>query len=341
MESSKDSTRHTARKNAAKALSERTGMTYTAALRHVTRNGQDRQPRHRWVLTDDVRAWFAGQGWRGIAYPDLYDWLDEEVNPVYECDWCAEDGDAREVDSSLRLVISTYDPDLSPQTAHVATHKYHAACQPSSISWIYKIDIPAGPQRIGLPASTAPDMVGEFDLDVRPVLTPGDQWGQEQAVLLLTAHVVEDHDEGAGPWLSELQLQLGQGFGADWSLRIVTDYPSQLAPQWIALRTGLGDDDGAPHLVLSAVSLPAEWVALARRDQRVMVVLGPCTRHWREFEVSGPVEDELLDDLRGDGPDVLVGCVCSALVPWQVEALFDADSFVAGAVRVAADSEGH
>lgn len=341
MESSKDRARHTARKNAAKALSVGTGMTYTAALRHVTRSGQDRKPRHQWVLTEDVRAWFAGAGWRGVAYPDLYDWLDEDVSAVYECDWCDEDGDARAVDSSIALVISAYDPDLSPQTLHVGTRKYHARCRASSISWIRRVDIPAGPARLSLPAAGAADVVGQFDLDVRAVLASDDEWGQEQAVLLLSARVVEDHDQGAGPWLSQLQLQLGQeGFGADWSLRIVTDYPSQLAPQWIALRTGPGDDDGAQHLVLSAVSLPAEWVTLARRDQQVTVVLGPCTRHWQEPGVSGPVEDELLEEWRGEGPDAGLECRCTALSPEQVAALIEADSFVAGPVRVAADSQG-
>jgi hypothetical protein len=38
-------------------------------------------------------------------------------------------------------------------------------------------------------------------------------------------------------------------------------------------------------------------------------------------------------------PNMLVGCLCSTLLPGHVVALLQADSFVAGAVRVAEDSE--
>lgn len=71
-DSSATSGRHTARKQAARELAGRTGMKYTEALRH----GAQRTPR--WGL-----------------------------DPVYECDWCAEHGDAREVDSSIRLRPTT------------------------------------------------------------------------------------------------------------------------------------------------------------------------------------------------------------------------------------------
>src|SRR6516162_5797738 len=90
--------RHTARKNAARDLHDRTGMPYAAALRHVTRTEGPWQPRHRWIITDDLRDWIDGRTWRGVGYPDLRAWLDNEVSPAFDCDWCDEPGDAREED---------------------------------------------------------------------------------------------------------------------------------------------------------------------------------------------------------------------------------------------------
>jgi hypothetical protein len=48
--------RHTARKNADRELSARTGMPYAAALRHVTGTEGPWQPRHRWILTFPVKS---------------------------------------------------------------------------------------------------------------------------------------------------------------------------------------------------------------------------------------------------------------------------------------------
>lgn len=340
--------RHTARKNAARALAADAGISYTAALRQITQAAEGRQPRHRWILTDDVRAWFAGEGWRGIRYPDLYNWLDDEVKPTFDCDWCGEHGDARKVDSSISLTIAVYDPDLSPATEHLFTHKYHAACKPSSIRWARPspITIPAGPQRIAVPSSARPEQVAEIELDMRPLVAAGDDEHDEVAVLLLTARVVDDLGQGAAPWLTEFGLFLNQqGFGqpgslagtrpAEWSLRVESDPVSQ----WVALRTATADVGGVRHLLLSALDLPTEWAELVRRDREVTVVVGPCTSHWDEPGVAvGAVGDELLEEYRDTDPDVAGGCLCSALTAEQVDELLDA-SFVMGQIRVVSDEE--
>jgi hypothetical protein len=343
-----NSGRNTARKNSARARAAETGISYTAALRQVTQAAEGRQPRHRWVLTGEVRAWFAGTGWRGIRYPDLYDWLDNDVKPTYDCDWCGEPGDARKVDSSISLTIAAYDPDLSPATEHLFTHKYHATCKPSSIRWARPspINIPAGPQIIGLPSSARPDQAAEIELESRPLVSAGDDEHDEQAVLLLTARVVKDLGHGAATWLTEFGLFLSQhGFGqpssladtrpAEWSLRIETDPTAQ----WVALRTATVDDGGARHLLLSALDLPTAWVELARRDREVTVVVGPCTSHWDEPGAAvGEVGGELLDEYRDTDPDEPSGCRCAALTADQVDELLDA-SFVMGQIRVIADEE--
>ncbi len=345
--------RHTARKNAARELAARTGMPYTAALRHVTQAATPREPRHRWLLTGELRAWLAGETWRGVAYGDLYDWLDNEVDPAYLCDWCSEPGNAAEADSSISLVVTAYDPDLSPATMHLATRKYHAACRPSSVSWVRKIDIPHGPQRIGLPASVKPEAIGEFELDARALLHRGYEDQAAQAVLLVTARVVEDHRQGARAWLSELQLHLnGEGFGhpesltraagTDWSLRIVTGYPSSLAPQWIALRTSPDETGSSQHMFLAALDLPADWVEVARQDGQVAVVIGPCVNHWDLISVPGEFVDEMDEAAAGTGGQPSgpgAGCGCSALTANQVAELVYAGVFVAGPVRVTAGGE--
>jgi hypothetical protein len=341
--------RHTARKNAARDLSERTGIPYAAALRHVTRAETPWQPRHRWVLTDDVRAWLDGETWRGIGYPDLRDWLDTQVSPAYECDWCGEEGDAREADSSICLVVTAWDPDLSPAAQHIFTYKYHSACQPSSVRRVNRADIPSGLQRIALPASIKPEVAGEFDLDTRALLAPGlDDGGQPRAVLLVTARVAEDHGHGARPWLTVLELHLnGEGLGhpdslagdeCEWSVRVVTGYPSERAPQWIALRTGQGEDGVFQHLLLSALDMPEGWAEAARRDGRVAVAVGPCTAHWDDVAgIPWEVADE-VDDLRGSflvtEAARAAGCACAALTADHVDGLIDAGAFITADVRV-------
>ncbi len=341
--------RHTARKNDARALAARTGMPYTVALRQVTQNTEHRDPQHRWILTEELRAWFRGDGWRGVGYPNLYDWLDTQVRPTYECDWCGEPGDARTVDSSISLLITAYDPDLSPATGHVGTRKYHATCKPSSIEWLQRADIPTGPQIIALPAHAKPEMEGEFELTARALLTTGhdDEDGHwNQAVLLVTARVIEDHGQGVRPWLSELELSLrAAGFGhpdsvlstgeTDWALRIVTDHPSSLAPQWIALRTSRPETGTPDHLLLCALDLPAEWVAAARRDGHVAVVHGPCTAHWDIADVPGEVVFELDDQIDPPGPDAR--CGCAVLTADHVLDIVDEGAFVVGLVEVTPD----
>jgi hypothetical protein len=340
--------RHTARKNAARALAAETGISYTAALRQVTLVANDRQPRHRWILTDDVRAWFAGDGWRGLHYPDLYDWLDHEVQPTYDCDWCDEPGDARDVDSSIALTIASFDPDLSPATVHLFTHKYHATCKPSAIRWAHPspMTIPTGPQLIGLPSSVRPDQSGELELDARPLVLAGDEEHLDQAVLLLTARVVDDLGQGVAPWLTEFELFLRRhGFAqpgsvtdthvAEWSMRV----ESLQEPQWIALRTAHTADGGVRGLLLSAMDLPAAWVEVARRDREVTVVAGPCTSHWDEPGIGvGAIAEEVLEEYRDTGSDGSAGCRCSVLTVAHIEELLE-DSFVMGQVCVVADKE--
>ncbi|WP_405183708.1 hypothetical protein OG225_42880 (plasmid) [Nocardia sp. NBC_01377] len=170
----------------------------------------------------------------------------------------------------------------------------------------------------------------------------------DQAVLLITARVVEDHDQGARPWLSELELFLrANGFGhpdsvlstdqTDWALRIVTDHPSTITPKWLALRTSRPETGAPDHLLLCALDLSTEWVAAARRDRRIAVAIGPCTAHWDE---AGDVPRDVVFDLGNiiDPPGPDAGCGCGALTTEHVAELIDEATFVVGLVDVVPDN---
>jgi len=353
MSTSASDGRHTARKTAARDLRDRTGMPYAAALRHVTAAEEPWEPCHRWIITDDLRDWIDGKTWRGVGYPDLRAWLDNEVSPAFDCDWCDEPGDAREEDCCLELLVTAYDPDIQPSTMHVGTRKLHARCKPArdaspmfgragaagtSIAWLSKVmDIPDGPHRISLPASAQPAVSGEYELEARALLAPGWWYGHDhtgRAMMLVTVRVTEDHGQGAWPWLTELQLHLnGEGLGhpdsmeggeCDWALRIGGG-----ARPWIALRTGQEQDGAFRHLLLQQMELSDGWEDAARRDGRVTVAIGPCTAHWDDTD-PGPAGDLAPD------PD---GCACAALGADSVAELLDDHMFVTAGVRVITGEE--
>jgi hypothetical protein len=297
---------NTARKAAARDLSRRTGMKYTAALRHVTATAEPREPRWRWVLTDEIRAFFAGEGWHGAYFEDLYGWLDR-LTPEYDCDWCGEPGNARTQDSSIKLAVASYDPDLSPVTQLLFTYKHHAACQPSAIAWARLADIPRGPFRITMPARAQPEDPAELDLTATPLLLDDER--ATLPVLLLLASVVDDVGQDPLPWLNEFQLMLTeQGFAppddmgsdaaAGWGLRIADDYPSSLAPQWIALRMPpAGGGSSTSHLYLGALDLPQPWIKRARQNGAVVVLAGPVTSGSEIPDLTGLPRLEALREL--------------------------------------------
>lgn len=369
MSTGTSSGRHTARKNAARDLQQRTGMPYAAALRQVTRAQAPWQPRHRWIITGDLRDWLDGRTWRGISYPDLRSWLDDGVSPAFDCDWCDEPGDARGEDCYLELLITAYDPDIQPATTHIGTKKLHARCKPlkdaspifgragageTSIAWLRRADIPSGPQRIGLPASAKPGAVGEFDLEARALLAPGWWYGRDhtgKAVLLVTARVAEDLGQGARPWLTELGLYLnGQGLGhpdtmdggeCGWALRVVTGPASGRDRPWIALRTGRDESGTFRHLLIQELELPAGWAEAARQDGQVTVAIGPCTAHWYD-DVPGPGDladdlGELLGSGRAASTADTGGCACEDLPPGIVAEVIDAGVLATAGVRVAGE----
>ncbi|MBN9747795.1 hypothetical protein DMP23_43050 [Amycolatopsis sp. A1MSW2902] len=333
-----------ARKAQACRLAARTGMARSAALRHVLRAAERWQPRHRWALTDDVRAWLSGESWRGIGYGDLYAWLDNEVSPDFVCDRCGEPGNARDTDCSISLIVTAYDPDLSPATRHLATKKYHAACRPSSIAWQAPPTVSSVPQPLYLPSSQKPSMAGEFALEPRALLDTDPDDDTRHAMLLLTAHVVRDHGQGSFAWLTELELYLsGEGVGrvhdledeTDWTLRIAAEHATEDRPPWIAIRTARDAADGTPdHLLLCQLDLPEGWAETARRDGCVDLVVGPCTRHWDHAPVPEDTVDEIAELLNENDER----CGCAHLTADHAVDLVESSAFLVGTVRVAQEA---
>ncbi|HET6285779.1 MAG TPA: hypothetical protein VFG15_03380 [Amycolatopsis sp.] len=346
--------RPNAQKSQAQDLRDRTGMRYAAALRQVMRANRSWQPAHRWVLTDDVHAWLAGDSWHGRGYDDLYAWLDHDVHPVFSCDRCGKPGDARTNDSSISLIVTAYDPDFAPVTEHLRTERYHASCQRSSVVWEPAAVIPTGPRLLTLPSRGPATTDDDCELEVRAVLDIDPRDRTEHAMLLLTAHITDAHSQGALAWLTGFEMYLaseGLGRGDDhtdgddttWTLRIATEHTPQDHLPWIAVRTGNGRiTGGAPqHLLRCRLDLPDGWAEAARRDGYVDAIAGPCTRHWDFAPIPEDLDDEFRDLFSGnsvatDGSQ----CGCALLTPDNVVALADSGAFFAGSVRVLNDEDG-
>lgn len=312
-----------AHKQRAKNLSERTGMKHVDALATVDLAHNPPQPPHRWVLSDDIRAFAAGEGWHGIYFEPFYDVLNR-LKVRFECDWCAEDADARTEDCTIQIVVGKYDPDLSPVTPWLSTKKFHARCQPSKVAWAVRVPERGGSYDIALHATAKPDMHGEFALTARPMQSELDR--EVPPILFITAKVTEDHGQGAAPWINELEFFLRahgfthpDGFGwteedepDEWSLRIVTDFDNN--PTWIALRMTPPTLAEAPdHLFLGQLrdsitytNLPStsppfdeDWTCAAHAAGKVLVVFGPLT-------VKGQLPDVDMDKLTTEQLDDLL-----------------------------------
>ncbi|MFF5265467.1 hypothetical protein ACFY4C_41870 [Actinomadura viridis] len=313
--SSQGMRRNNADAAAARDLQARTGMKYTAALALRQRRHQPYELANRWVLTDEVRDLFAGDGWRGLVPAvDLYDWVNG-LRPRFECEWCGENGDARSEDSTLEIVMVAFDPDLSPATPMLTFKKHHARCKPSRVVWARPAGVLEGPFRVELPASMNPEVAGGFDITARPLLLAP----EFPAVLLLWVEVAEDHGEGAVPWLHELEgaLRARDGFGSldatadepsDWVVRVVTGSESTSGPEWVAVRSRppARPGDRPEHMFIGAVPLPGEWVERARGLGHVWLVVGP-------LAVAGEVPDMDADTLTVEELDDLAEA-CAVMV---------------------------
>lgn len=300
-----------ARKKAAKDLVRRTGMPYTAALDIVTPPAEEWAPCDRWVLTEDVHGFFTGAGWHGVYYKDLYAWVDS-LRPVYECEWCGEDGDARREDSAFDLIVTAYDPDLSPATRWMGTKKNHARCQPSRVLWAYPVPAGGAVHTKRLPATAAPERHGEFQLTGTGIVLDDDGAAEDDGVapplLLLTAEVTDTLGEPAAAWHTELEFfARGHGFSEAGGIEpgheplVLRVSPGDDA-SFVALRTEEPSVGQAPHHFYGgALDLPPGWVEGVRERGEALVVLGPLAVNGRVPDVSGAVHDhdelhELLDD---------------------------------------------
>ncbi|MEV4806841.1 hypothetical protein AB0K18_43175 [Nonomuraea sp. NPDC049421] len=300
-----------------------TGEDYQVALNTTRAAWQRLDNQLRYTLSDDVTAFMRGEGWRGITLDDVEDmrtWLAHR-KPTYECDWCDGDGDVRREDTSLQLIVAAYDPDLSPVTAMLGSRRYHARCRPSKVTWADKVDIPRGPRAAALPASARPEIEAEIAVTAQAVWVPAlldfepqdAPYAASEPALLISVEVADDRGQGAGPWLTELELALWRPSGFDeimanktaesgWSVRVVDGYPSSAAPQWVAVRMSAPEDGAMPdHLYLGALDIQEEWRMALDGRKRLLVVVGPLQVGGAAPEIPGQPDADQLAELLEEG----------------------------------------
>jgi hypothetical protein len=321
---------------AARRRQNATGEDYQDAL-NTTRTAWQRLDNElRYVLSDDVKAFMRGEGWRGVTLDDVEDmrtWLANR-KPTYECDWCGDDGDARREDTTFQIIATAYDPDLNPVTAQLGSRRYHARCKPSKVVWAHQVDIPQGPRVVALPASARPEVEAEITLSVQPVVVPGmfdfelenlDDSEATEPALLISAAVTDDRGQDAGSWLTELELAVWRPAGFDelmanaeaepgWSVRVVDGYSSSLVPQWLAVRMAEVEEGREPHhLYLGGLDLPGEWLQAVRGQERLLLIVGPLQTYGAAPEIPEKVTPEQLVELLEEG------VLLAAHVPVEVD----------------------
>jgi hypothetical protein len=282
---------------------EHTGETYAAARDAIL--AERGSGTRRYVLAPDVEAYMRGEIW---------------------CRTCYEHGDARAEDTSLQLVVAAYDPDLSPTTMMISSQRHHAPCAPSKISWARNVDVPRGPYGVSLPAEAKPEVEGEYAVTVRPHLIVFDPSEPPEPALLIHVEVTEDHGEGAGPWLSQLEVSVLRPAGfADisavesiegWSVRAV-DGHSSMSPQWIAVRVEEVTEGRLPdHLYLGALELPQPWLEASADRGELLVLVGPCA-------------------INGEVPTIP-----DRIAPYEIDELLESGALLAGYVPFVLDQLG-
>ncbi|MEU9837181.1 hypothetical protein AB0D67_37070 [Streptosporangium sp. NPDC048047] len=270
---------------------KRTGERYQEALA-VIRDGR------RFIFADDVERFLAGEGRRGVSHDEV---VDKELvlagirdRTVYACHTCGDSGDARTEDITIQLVVTRYDPDLSPATELLELRYNHARCAPSALIRVNRRDVSHAPAHTTMCLGDESGVEGRFAITPRPVMVPPgvlDPRSAPEPALMITVEVTDDHGRGATTWLSKLErsLWLPAGFGEHfteaavrpgWSVRLVQGDLNGLVPNWVAVRVAepSAEDEPPGHLFLGALDIPVAWSealsATGVRD-RILVLVGP------------------------------------------------------------------
>ncbi|MFF4187096.1 hypothetical protein ACFYZ9_28280 [Streptomyces sp. NPDC001691] len=179
----------------ARALAEKTGMPYTAALQSLrTPRGEQPAPKPGFVFTEQVERFVDGRDQIGVEY-DLRAFLAERNARRYDCYECGEDVHTATDPMSVQFTVSVFDPDLNPGTYVMMTQYAHLACAPSEIRWAVPADVPSQPFTVRVDAGTedGEQRVVAYEITATAHLLPGDEPGGPQLpVLLLNAEVEND-----------------------------------------------------------------------------------------------------------------------------------------------------
>ncbi|MFB8236298.1 hypothetical protein ACFC58_07060 [Kitasatospora purpeofusca] len=246
----------------------------------------------RLILTPEILALGRGEGLPRNCRTDWVGWLKRLQAPGavgrFTCDWCGERGDARTADTSVVLVLSTYDPDLNPVPRPLTTTLSHAACQGSELRWAVPVEVPREPSEVELTwapldESGRPDDGAAAFAVYRPNVAPllaRSSHGPVPILRFFTRHLSGTMGQAQQEqlWQDHLVEELGLGFvdAGDpygWTVRVEHRTGSALAPSWISLRTSLEEDGRAARSLYTAVTeLPDDWVAAARGRGEALVI---------------------------------------------------------------------
>ncbi|MFJ9378958.1 hypothetical protein [Streptomyces sp. NPDC101455] len=294
----------------ARDLAAKTGMSYTAALEALrTPQAERPDPQGGFVFPPEVERFIDGEGHIGVEY-SLREFLQERATKKYECYECYEPGSVATDPTSVIFTVSVFDPDLSPATHVMMTSLAHAACTPSVVRWVVRVEIPQQPHRVSVEIPDVPEDAEErvihFGLTAAAHLAPADEPnGPPVPVLLITAEA-EDYEPHPSLFhLLDFHL-LEDGFALEgssdmgehgWSLRLEHNTGS-FPPSWIAVRAATAapddDDKGHGHFFLAAVDLDDEWVAIARHRGQVLILVGPVGPH-TQLRLDDEDQDDVLE----------------------------------------------
>ncbi|MYT19365.1 hypothetical protein GTW69_03500, partial [Streptomyces sp. SID7760] len=180
----------------ARALAEKTGMPYTAALQSLrTPRGEQAAPEPGLVLTKEVERFVDGRDQIGVEY-DLRAFLVERTARRYDCYECGEDVHTATDPTSVQFTVSVFDPDLNPGTHVLMTQYAHLACAPSEIRWAVPAEVPSQPFTVRVDAGTedGEQHVVAYEITATAHLLPGNDPEDPQLPVLLLNAEVENYE---------------------------------------------------------------------------------------------------------------------------------------------------
>ncbi|MGW5688990.1 hypothetical protein [Nonomuraea sp. NPDC003754] len=321
---------------AARRRQQQTGEPYQDALAYIREAWQRLDRDLHYVLSGDVEAFMRGVGWRGTSLDEVEDmraWFGN-LKPTY--------GAAGAAKTATPAATTPRCNSSPPPTTRTCTRSPGSSA-PGATTPVSAVQghmgaaggRPAGPRVVTLEASARPEIEAEITRSAQPVVVPGlfdfeledlDDPEATEPALLISAVVTDDRGQGAGPWLTELELAVWRPAGFDlplasaqaepgWSVRVVDGYySSTLAPQWVAVRMSDPEEGHEPHhLYLGAIDIPEAWREAVRAHERLLLLVEPLQSGGTVPEIAEKIDPAQLVELFEEG------ALLAAYVPVELD----------------------